>query len=68
MYSAGFNILSSIMLYNKVSIRKIRTIIIYILIVSCTTRGGYRVKVTLRKCCFNRKALTLPFIAQELLS
>ena len=68
MYSAGFNVLSSIMLCNKVSIKKIRIIVMYILIVSCTTRGGYRVRATLRKCCFNRKALTLPFIAQELLS
>ena len=68
MYSAGFNVLSSIMLCNEVSIKKTKIIVMYILIVSCTTRGGYCVKATLRKCCLNRKALTLPFIAQELLS
>jgi hypothetical protein len=68
MYSAGSNVLSSIMLCNEVSIKKTRTIVMYILIVSCTTRGGYRVKATLRKCCLNRKASTLSFVAQELLS
>jgi len=68
MYSVGFNVLSSIMLCNEVSIKKTRIIVIYILIVSCTTRGGYRVKATLRKCYLNKKAPTLPFVAQELLS